>query len=127
MASIIVIGREYPVTKAGTCLEWGTRYPKISVAGRKYHVTRLLLGVTDPQVYVRHTCDNPYCVNPDHLITGSHADNMRDKKIRGTCRKIPDWLRDECFEYAQAYGVRAAARCFGVSRTAMRHRLRVIA
>ena len=32
---------------------------------------------------VCHTCDNPACVNPDHLYIGTHATNMQDCLRRG--------------------------------------------
>ncbi len=32
---------------------------------------------------VRHTCDNPPCCNPTHLVLGSYSDNLRDAYTRG--------------------------------------------
>lgn len=34
---------------------------------------------------ITHTCDNPPCINPDHLIPRTHSGNMKDmmKKVRG--------------------------------------------
>lgn len=31
---------------------------------------------------VRHRCDTPECVNPDHLLLGTHGDNVRDRIAR---------------------------------------------
>ncbi len=35
-----------------------------------------------PGILARHTCDNPRCVNPNHLLLGSQVDNMRDARER---------------------------------------------
>src|ERR1044071_8669327 len=32
---------------------------------------------------VRHTCDNRLCINPDHLLLGTVADNVKDMIERG--------------------------------------------
>lgn len=40
-------------------------------------------GAIPPDCIVRHSCDNPPCCNPNHLLTGTHADNVRDRCSRG--------------------------------------------
>ncbi len=39
-------------------------------------------------VLIRHTCDNPPCFNPAHLLAGSAADNQADRRARNRDRRL---------------------------------------
>lgn len=51
------------------------------------HYYRKYIGEIPHGMVVRHTCDNRLCINPSHLLLGTHADNVRDrvKRNRSAC------------------------------------------
>lgn len=38
-----------------------------------------------------HSCDNPACVNPEHLSYGTRTQNMRDASRKGRTVRVGDW------------------------------------
>ena len=43
---------------------------------------------------ILHSCDNPKCVNPRHLSSGTHKDNMQDALHKGRM-SMPPLMRGE--------------------------------
>jgi len=79
--------------KVGDCLIWtGDKdpcgYGRIRYKSKKvYPAHRLVYELENGEIplglVIRHTCDNPSCVEPKHLIIGTQKDNVQDSVLRG--------------------------------------------
>lgn len=83
---------ELSVAEKSGCIRFtghldGEGHGRIMVARVKYMAHRLSYSINKgpiPDGYVvRHKCDNPSCINPEHLEVGTQADNIADKVSRG--------------------------------------------
>ncbi len=72
----------------------------VQVGGRsgiKWRVTRLIWTVTEGPIpegqFVLHECDNPRCINLDHLFLGTAKENSEDmvRKGRQSNQTIAIW------------------------------------
>lgn len=76
----------------GVCWEWNAYrnpagYGEVRVNYRlwlahrySYHCNT---GDIPEGLVIMHTCDNPACINPEHLLLGTHAHNNADTNAKG--------------------------------------------
>lgn len=119
------------------CWEWaggrfqrGMRYGRVSWGGVSVGAHRLAyetwVGPIPEGFLVRHKCDNPPCINPEHLEVGTPADNARDmiergRKVvtRGEARHNAKLTEDQVIQirelYSEGVGQMDLATRFGVT------------
>lgn len=85
------------IVKTDACWYWqgcvsGNNRGSFTIDGRRYVPTEVMLMLhgqfRQGGLMILHTCDNPACVNPDHLYWGTQFDNMRDRSERH-----PGWAK----------------------------------
>lgn len=122
-------------TKQDGCWEWQkgkftTGYGVFCWEGKRWVASRASLfiyrGIELGKNYALHKCDNPACVNPDHLFVGDASVNAQDKKNKGRAQRLPgelhprakltqqavEEIRSEVlrpYEYAKKFGVSLSA------------------
>lgn len=80
----------------------------------EYHV-----GPIPDELVIRHKCDVSICINPDHLETGTHWDNMRDRDLRGRSGSAKITWDDVRYIRATEESPRELSEKFGISPAAI--------
>lgn len=78
--------------KSDNCWIWNKSkdsfgYGLFYIGGTYYRAHRysyeLFIGKIPEGKIIMHTCDNPPCINPDHLVPGTLEENNKDKAAKG--------------------------------------------
>lgn len=114
-----------------SCWEWdGSRdhngYGRLNSPGKTGPVLKahrvsyeLHHGPLTPELDVLHSCDNPPCVNPAHLRTGTAADNAQDAVDRKRINVVysDDVVREIYAATHAGHTIAEVARWYGISES----------
>tara|TARA_Y100000310_G_scaffold240365_1_gene244193 strand:+ start:516 stop:974 length:459 start_codon:yes stop_codon:yes gene_type:complete len=118
------------------CWEWPWGRNRLGYGGvqfnKKWHRAHrvawiLFVGPIPKDMFVCHHCDNPPCVNPNHLWIGSHRDNVDDMLNKGrsnnhhgqnnpNARLTEDDVSEIKHRYDEGEYQYEIARVFGISQ-----------
>lgn len=116
-------------------------YGRIKIDGKLKLAHRAIYewihGKIPDGMFICHHCDNPACVNPDHLFLGTRSDNMKDAARKGRlsfprCKgskngvaKLTEaQVKEMRLKYRRGivgFGYKSLARLYGVGETTVRH------
>jgi hypothetical protein len=86
---------KFVIGKPDECWEWLAStdkdgYGRLGIGQPHWRMLRanriayiLANGYVPDELWVLHKCDNPLCVNPNHLFVGTATDNNRDTVAKG--------------------------------------------
>jgi len=101
-------------------------YGRFSVRCKFYFAHRyswmLFNHDVDSSVFIMHKCDNPPCVNPDHLFTGDNNANVADKMKKGRhhsqkqlkCLRGHRRIPENCKIYGKGRNKKVCLICEGI-------------
>ena len=143
--------RYFSPGEPGKCWPW--RGPKnkkgYGVLGINYRVIyahRISFAIANKvklppsSTFICHSCDNPICVNPEHLFAGNreanHMDAVKKGRANFSCGESNQrarlteqqvkYVREKYIPFSREWGARALARKLGVGASTMRSAIKGI-
>lgn len=119
------------VRRPGECWEWRSArkdnggYGVFNATGsRTVRANRFAFEIVnrrlEPGEVVRHTCDNPPCCNPFHLVAGTQAENVAEMHEKGRRKYVTRLTPDDRLEIyrrcSRGETQSNVARLFGISQ-----------